>query len=198
VVQDPRVVRRLCHHYGPPEGWCTTVDDPKSHNLDILRRYRSALVFILIMGVGGSMMLTRWMQEGVLQSLTLIVLAASRSTLGALGISASQQGQMLVSRDGLVALDVATECNGAWAHLIFLACVLSYPASWRDKLKGLTAGESLLFLLNVIRVASLFIIAVHAPTIFRATHVYVWQFLIIGLGLALFLLWVDRFVEKPA
>jgi len=55
--------------------------------------------------------------------------------------------------------------------LIFLASVLAYPATWKEKLLGLAVGQPVLVVLNVVRVVSLFIIGVYAPTIFRAAHV---------------------------
>jgi exosortase/archaeosortase family protein len=93
---------------------------------------------------------------------------------------------------------VGNGCNGAWAHLIFLASVLAYPATWKEKLLGLAVGQPVLVVLNVVRVVSLFIIGLYAPTIFRAAHVYVWQFLIIGFAMLMLFIWADQFVRRPA
>jgi len=164
----------------------------------MLNRYGSALIFVATMVIGGSLLLSTRLQDRELTSLSLVITELSDATLRTLGFDVGRESRTLFVPGGSFGMRVDNDCNGAWAHLIFLAAVLAYPASWKEKLLGLTVGQSLLFLLNVVRVASLFVIGVYVPSVFRATHVYVWQFLIIGLALLLFVVWVDKFVRRPA
>jgi exosortase/archaeosortase family protein len=102
------------------------------------------------------------------------------------------ESRVLAAADGSFRVSIENDCNGAWAHLILLASVLGYPAPVRAKLTGLLVMQPLLFALNVVRVVSLFLIGRYELSIFRAVHVYVWQFLIIGCAVALFFIWEER------
>ena len=93
------------------------------------------------------------------------------AALNLLGFSVKWDARTLSTPAGSFTVLVGNGCNGAWAHLIFLASVLAYPATWKEKLLGLAVGQPVLVVLNVVRVVSLFIIGVYAPTIFRAAHV---------------------------
>ena len=163
----------------------------------MLNRYGSALIFLATMVIGGSLLLTTRLQDRELTSLSIVITELSDATLRTLGFDVGRESRTLFVPGGSFGMRVDNDCNGAWAHLIFLAAVLAYPASWKEKLLGLAVGQPLLFLLNVFRVVSLFAIGVYVPSVFRATHVYVWQFLIIGLALLLFVIWVDKFVRRP-
>lgn len=161
-------------------------------------RRAAALLFLLVMIVGGAVLLSPTMQDGPLTSLSLVITRLSESMLRALGAPVGRDARALFALDGTFGMRVDNDCNGAWAHLIFLAGVLAYPASFGARLLGVTVGTVALFLLNLLRVVSLFLIGVHAPALFRATHVYVWQFLIIGLAFLLFVVWVDTVADRPA
>ena len=162
------------------------------------RRYHSAAIFLATMVVGGSLLLSASAQADVLTCWTVLLTKISAAVLNLLGFSVKGDAQRLSTTAGSFTVLVGNGCNGAWAHLIFLASVLAYPATWKEKLLGLAVGQPVLVVLNVVRVVSLFIIGVYAPTIFRAAHVYVWQFLIIGFAMLILFIWADQFVRRPA
>lgn len=164
----------------------------------MVRRYQSAAIFLATMVVGGSLLLSASAQADVLTGWTVLLTKASAAALNLLGFSVQGDGQTLSTTAGSFTVLVGNGCNGAWAHLIFLASVLAYPATWKEKLLGLAVGQPVLAVLNVVRVVSLFLIGVYAPTIFRAAHVYVWQFLIIGFAMLILFVWADQFVRRPA
>jgi len=163
-----------------------------------VRRYHSAVIFLATMVVGGSLLLSASAQADVLTCWTVLLTKISAAVLNLLGFSVKGDAQRLSTTAGSFTVLVGNGCNGAWAHLIFLASVLAYPATWKEKLLGLAVGQPVLVVLNVVRVVSLFIIGVYAPTIFRAAHVYVWQFLIIGFAMLMLFIWADQFVRRPA
>jgi exosortase H (IPTLxxWG-CTERM-specific) len=148
--------------------------------------------------VGGALLLSTRLQDGLLSSLSVLVTTISEGGLRMLGVDVIRSDTTLVAPNLGFGMGIHNDCNGAWAHLVFLAAVLAFPAGWRAKLIGLAVGEALLFALNIFRVISLFLIGVYAPSLFRAAHVYVWQFLIIGCALLLFTVWVDKVVRRPA
>lgn len=164
----------------------------------MVRRYHSALIFLATMVAGGSLLLSPSAQADVLTGWTVLLTKISAAALNILGFSVKWDARTLSTTAGSFTVLVGNGCNGAWAHLIFLASVLAYPATWKEKLLGLAVGQPVLVVLNVVRVVSLFLIGVYAPTIFRAAHVYVWQFLIIGFAMLMLFIWADQFVRRPA
>jgi exosortase H (IPTLxxWG-CTERM-specific) len=161
-------------------------------------RRGAALLFLTIMIAGGALLLTPALQEGPLTRLSLVITQASESVLRGFGVAVAREARALYSPDGAFGMRVDNDCNGAWAHLVLLAGVVAYPAGWRARLVGATVGTAALFVANLIRIVSLYVIGVHAPALFRATHVYVWQFLIIGFALLVFVVWVDTVADRPA
>jgi exosortase H (IPTLxxWG-CTERM-specific) len=147
---------------------------------------------------GGSLLLTDGVQAAALHPLSVWIAGLSARVLRAVGFAVMQREQLLGALDGSFRVSVENDCNGAWAHLILLASVLAYPASLRAKIVGLLVMQPLLLALNVVRVASLVLIGSYDLALFRPAHVYVWQFLIIGFALALFLGWVERETRDAA
>ncbi len=164
----------------------------------MLKQSRPAVVFLLTMAVGGAILLNQGMQDGPLTAFSVLITGLSRLLIEATGLGVLHSHTVLASADGSFAMRVDNDCNGSWAHLILLASILAYPASWRERLVGIVVGQPVLFALNILRVVSLFFIGVFVPSLFRATHVFVWQFLIIGLALLILFIWVDRVVESQA
>jgi exosortase H (IPTLxxWG-CTERM-specific) len=161
-------------------------------------RFGSAAVFLAVMLAGGSALLSDAAQERPLRTLSIWITTLSAGLLSALGVAVESRGQELIAIGRPFGVSVQNDCNGAWAHLILLASVLAYPATAREKIRGLLLAQPALFVLNVVRVASLFLIGLHAPGLFRAAHVYLWQGLIIACAVALFLVWIELGVRSPA
>lgn len=161
-------------------------------------RFGSAAVFLCVMLAGGSVLLTGAVQAAVLHPMSVGIAALSARVLHALGVAVVHREQVLAAADGSFRVSIENDCNGAWAHLILLASVLAYPAPARAKLLGLLVMQPLLLALNLVRVVSLFLIGAYELALFRPAHVYLWQFLIIGFALALFLGWTERGARDAA
>ena len=105
----------------------------------------------------------------------------------------SQHGTTL-TLDGF-AVQIITECTGLFEAVILVAAVLSYKASWREKVIGILLGTSCLYLINVIRIAFLLLVGRLAPKFFNFAHVYFWQSLLIVFITAIWLGWIHYFVS---
>ena len=81
-------------------------------------------------------------------------------------------------------------CDGVEAIALYLTAVATYPIIWSKKALGLFAGALFLFLMNLIRIVSLFLSGVHVPSIFEFMHVEVWQVLYIILAIGTWLFWI--------
>lgn len=75
-------------------------------------------------------------------------------------------------------IQVTLACSGADAIALCAGAILAYPATWRDRLGGLTGGLALILVLNTVRIGTLGRAAA-SPTRFETLHVYVWPALLI-------------------
>lgn len=90
---------------------------------------------------------------------------------------------------------VVEACNGVLPTTIFLAAVFAFPASWRSRAVGILLGVPGIFLINLIRVASLVVLGAHWPSLFEHVHLYVWQSLVVLLSMGLWIFWIEYFVR---
>lgn len=91
--------------------------------------------------------------------------------------------------------NVIVECVGTLEILIYLAAVLAYPATWRQRWPGLLLGPVFILAFNVVRLATLMFIGHYSAEAFEFLHVYLWQTTLIVLIAALWLLWLRVFVR---
>lgn len=83
--------------------------------------------------------------------------------------------------NGAFSYTIIDECTAVVLILIYLAAVLAYPATARQRAIGLAIGVPSLFLLNLVRLVTLAWIGLHAPNLFEAIHVFWWQAFLIGI-----------------
>jgi exosortase H (IPTLxxWG-CTERM-specific) len=74
--------------------------------------------------------------------------------------------------------------------------MLTFPASWRQKLIGITVGLLTVQVLNLARIISLFYIGQWNATVFDWAHLYIWQALIMLDVLLVFLFWLRWVAAK--
>jgi exosortase/archaeosortase family protein len=58
-------------------------------------------------------------------------------------------------------------------------------------------GLFILFLLNIVRIASLYIVGIHYPDLFESMHLAIWQVAFIFVAILLWFLWLRYVVSKP-
>jgi len=94
-------------------------------------------------------------------------------------------------------ITVVTACTGLFTTGLFLIAVIAFPTGWTSKLIGVGLGVGGIFLLNVVRLVSLYYIGVHLPGLLDPTHQLVWQSVLIVFAVALWLLWAGRWARAP-
>jgi len=88
-------------------------------------------------------------------------------------------------------ITVERGCDAIAPTALFLSAVLASPASIGSKLFGVVIGTTILMTVNLIRIISLFLTAVHWPKIFNLMHLDVWQWAFIALAVFLWLIWAS-------
>jgi len=69
---------------------------------------------------------------------------------------------------------------------LFVAAVLAWPAPWRRRLAAAASGVALLFVVNVIRISSLYFVGLHLPSAFETIHLELWPIVMIAIALGTF------------
>lgn len=115
--------------------------------------------------------------------------------LALFGVPASTSGAIVGTPTFRVAIQ--NNCNAIYETALFIAAVLAYPATWRERAWGAMAGFTLLYLVNLMRVLSLIYIGSHFRQYFDASHIYVWQSLFIVFTLGLWLYWAGSVARHP-
>jgi len=115
--------------------------------------------------------------------------------LNVLGHSTSVSGNTVATES--FGISVVTACTGIFVLGLYLVAVIAYPCRWISKLLGVLLGIGGVFMLNLIRLISLFYVGMHMPQHFDAVHQLVWQSLMIAFVVLLWLFWVGRWTHAP-
>jgi exosortase/archaeosortase family protein len=92
--------------------------------------------------------------------------------------------------NGLRELVVVEGCDGITFLALVAAAVLPFPAPWKTKVVGLAVLLPGVLLVNWLRLVVLAAIRFYLPGGFDLFHIYVFQPLMIGLTLMIFLMWI--------
>jgi archaeosortase B (VPXXXP-CTERM-specific) len=103
-----------------------------------------------------------------------------------------------VVSNSIFAFQIVDLCTAVMPMLILTAAILAYPSRIREKLFGLLVGLPGIFIVNQVRLVSLFFIGAYLPGIFETAHLLVWQSLMILLAIGLWLIWVYKYVRSSA
>lgn len=93
--------------------------------------------------------------------------------------------------------EVTAECTSIGPTAILLSAIIAWPSTIKEKIKGIIVGAVALFIINLIRMLTLFHIGSHFPNQLDLFHYYVWQGIIVLLALGLWVFWMDKMVQSP-
>jgi archaeosortase B (VPXXXP-CTERM-specific) len=126
-------------------------------------------------------------------SLRIFVAHSTGTILNALGTGVQVDGTLVSSAD--FSMIIVNECTGIISMIILLCAFFSYPCKIKGKLLGIAIGMPTLFLLNLIRVVTLFYIGTFLPDFFETTHILVWQSIMILAVIAIWIVWTEKVVH---
>jgi exosortase family protein XrtF len=90
-------------------------------------------------------------------------------------------------------ITVSEGCNGVSVMITFFASILSFRGAAKSKVLFLSIGLLGVFLLNVLRVSSLFYVALNHHQWFSFLHEYAFTALIYTLVFLLFIFWINKY-----
>ncbi len=122
---------------------------------------------------------------GYMQSITWL----SHELLNLLGQSTQASHETI--RSGPYTMNVKPGCDALEPAFIFIAAVLSYPASAFHRVIGILAGLLVILPLNLVRLVTLFLAGVYLPASFPTLHLTLWPVIFIVIALLLFKRWIQ-------
>ena len=93
-------------------------------------------------------------------------------------------------------IEVKYGCDGLEAISLFLATVVAFPVPIRRRMTGAIVGSIFLFVLNLVRIVTLYLAGRHAPGVFNVLHVDVWPVLYIMCSVAAWVLWANHATRR--
>lgn len=96
------------------------------------------------------------------------------------------------------AITVERGCDAIAPTALFVSAVIASPAGWRRKLWAIVGGVTILMVVNLIRIISLYFIAIYWPSGFDVMHLDVWQAAFIFLAIVLWALWAAWAARRQA
>jgi exosortase/archaeosortase family protein len=89
-------------------------------------------------------------------------------------------------------LQIVLDCGAVDVLIIYVAAVIAFPASARERLVGVCFGCGVIVTANLLRIAALSWIGIHAPSRFSLWHEEILQLALLFLTLATFAIWRRR------
>jgi exosortase/archaeosortase family protein len=110
--------------------------------------------------------------------------SSAGALLGWIDPSVAVAGADIVGR---TSLRIVRTCDAMDATLLLVAAVLSWPSPWRWRVVAAVVSAASLYVVNVVRICSLYCLRLYAPSAFELAHVDVWPVVILGVAVGLFL-----------
>jgi exosortase/archaeosortase family protein len=138
-----------------------------------------ALKFIPLFGFQGSFLPLAHRFNAKAASAILIILGQDTTAMGS-SISSP-----------VFSISVKHGCDAIEPTAVFISLILAFPAPFFKKVPGILIGGVSLLAINVIRIASLFLIGVYYQKLFHVAHTDIWQVLFIFLAILFWGLWMQ-------
>lgn len=128
-----------------------------------------------------------WFKDLVVAPYARLSAASTAQLLTLLGIEFQLHGSTLTVAGKVFV--VADSCTGSFVFLLLAAVIITFPATWKEKLTGLSAGLLTIVSLNLLRTLMIVVLVARFPGSFWGLHIIVGQALIIAGTLGVFVWW---------
>ena len=152
------------------------------------------LSFALLMLVFYIIYFSPFIQTKFLPKLISLYAHLSNMLLHVLGYQTIVSGDVISSAQ--FSVGIKQGCDAVEPMAIFIAGVLAFPVKLKKKFSGIVAGISILFVINLFRIISLYMAGVHNKALFEALHEVVWQIVFILIAIGLLFIWLQWATKK--
>lgn len=158
------------------------------------RQTRFLIVFAVLLIAFYALITISWVDTHVVLPFTGALARVSGAALNLLGEHVHTDGTVIAGAK--FAVDIRGGCNGLEAVVFVCAAMLAFHAPMRKRVIGAAAAAVILEALNVIRIASLYLLGVYHRSVFETFHLAVWQTLMFGAAVLLFLIWTSKVARR--
>lgn len=158
--------------------------------------WRFIAVFVIVLAVLFGIEKLNPVQAAVIHPWTSFIAWLSAQMMTVFDPDVLSHGRILQSQLTGFGVSIESGCNGIEALIILIAGVVAFPAPWKLKLIGISAGCVAVQAVNVIRVISLYYLGKWDQEVFEFAHLYLWQALIMLDVLVVWLLWIRAVAKR--
>jgi exosortase/archaeosortase family protein len=152
-------------------------------------RYRFIVVFVVVISAYFGLATLPWVDRHVVLPVLEISAGGASLLLNLFGFSTHVEGVIVRGKEFSVA--VRNGCDPLAPIALMVAAMLGFPASLRQRFLGMGVGAVILFVLNLIRVASLYLTGRFHETWFYSLHQEWWPAVFILVALLLWWGWLN-------
>ena len=87
-------------------------------------------------------------------------------------------------------MSIEEGCDAIAPAILYIISVAIFPIATKTKWKGLIYGLLAIAVLNIIRIVTLFLTGIYAPSLFEFMHVDFWQAIFIVFTVGLWIYWM--------
>lgn len=160
------------------------------------RQTRFLIVFAVLLIAFYAVITIGWVDTHVVLPFTAALARVSGAALNLIGEKVHVTGTVIGG--SRFAVDIRGGCNGLEAVVFVCAAMLAFHAPVRKRIIGALAAAVILEGLNVIRIDSLYLLGVYHRNVFEMFHLAVWQTLMFGAAVFLFLAWTSIVAPRNA
>lgn len=161
------------------------------------RDLRFLLIFGVIIGLYYLCTTTAFAKETFFPWYLRLNAQVSTAMLHVAGYSSvSNEGRAI--RSPGFAIQIERGCDAIEPSALFVAAVLASPVLLRRKIPAVIIGCSLLLVLNLVRIITLYLTGLHFRNLFDMMHLDVWQAAFIALAILFWAGWASWVGRAPA
>jgi len=155
---------------------------------------RFCLLFLGLLASSTILLGFKIIEHYLYDSVTEIIASQAAWILKTLGMEVTTSG-IIISGEGF-SVKIGANCNAIFEMFLFLSAVIAFPALLKEKLIGGILGAIFIYLINLLRIAFLFLVGIYSPQYFEVIHLYIMQSVYIVLIAMLWLFWVGNCVRS--
>ena len=152
--------------------------------------------FFLLLLVFYAVISIPFVDRHVITPFTQGLTAVSASILNGMGENVHRNGTLILGGD--FAVDIKNGCNGIEAMMFLVAAMIAFEAPIEARIIGLLMACIGVQFLNLIRIVTLFLLGRHRREWFEAFHLAIWQSVIFGAAVLMFVMWTARVQRQNA
>lgn len=150
---------------------------------------------ILIFGIFSFWLTSRPFFESISQPILNVYADISNGILNVLGQQTKANNENIYSSD--FSIQIKKGCDAIAPMILYALSILFFPVAFKHKPKGILIGLFLLFVLNIVRIVTLYLTGKYVHSLFDIMHTDIWQIIFIVFTLYLWLIWLKKVTQNP-